>query len=341
MKAGFQSVLALDGGTINASLPYDIGFDTAYNRTVDSLVIDPFASLAAGGAFETFGPSLDYQLDFLFQLDGFYRGGLNFGELGRPTIVNITLPTVDETINIIDYNSATSPPLTIDAPYGLSVDLQWPTLNTTSGSPVGGSFTSQGASNNALQLNLDVDQAIADLFLGGTNPLNPNFSIDIGVAAASLNLELLGLDLNAGLNFLQEFQMDVGDLGSVLEFEDGSTEAFSLFGDDLILDGASSRDANGDGNIEFTAFLTPDVDLRNNTDLGLNLGHDFRALSVSGSFEIFDVDAGSFCEGPVFQDSGSVQVASFDVIDSTFDLSFDEETVTFIAWYRPPQESEP
>ena len=125
--------------------------------------------------------------------------------------------------------------------------------------------------------------------------------------------------------------MDVGDLGCVLAFEDGSTQAFDLFGDDLVLENASSRDANGDGNIGFTAFLTPDVDLNNNTDLGLNLGHDFRALSVSGSFEIFDVEVGSFSEGPVFQDSGSVEVASFDIIDTTFDVSFGEETVTFIA----------
>ncbi|MGH6920339.1 MAG: Ig-like domain-containing protein, partial [Geminicoccaceae bacterium] len=250
LKAGFQSDLALDGGTINASLPYDIGFDTSYNKTVDCLVIDPLASLA-GGSFETFGPSLDYQLDFLFQLDGFYRGGLDFGALGQAEIVNITLPTVDSTFNIIDYNSTTSEPVDIPLDFGLSATLDWPTLNTTSGTPTGGSFTSEGESDNALQLNLDVDEAVADLFLQGVNPFNPSLSIDVGIAAVDFNLELLGLDLSAGLNFLQEFEMDVGDLGCVLAFEDGSTQAFDLFGDDLVVENASSRDANADGAIAF------------------------------------------------------------------------------------------
>jgi VCBS repeat-containing protein len=329
MKAGFQSDLALDGGTINASLSYDLGFDTRYNKTTDFLVIDPLASLNLG-SFETFGPSLDYELDFIFQLAGYYKGGLDFGDLGKAEIVNFTLPKVNETLPIIDYDSETSPPLNIELPYGLSVDLQWPTLNTNGSSAGGNTFTSQGQSNNALQLNLDVDQAVADLFLGGTNPLNPSFSIDIALAKASLALEILGLDLSAGLNFLQEFQMDVGDLGGVLVFEDNSTQAFNLFGDDLTFSNASSRDANDDGKIEFAVLLDPDVDLNNDTDLGLNLGYDFRALSVSGSYEILGVSE-SFSAGPVFQQKDATQVASFDIIDSTFDLNFGQETVTFIA----------
>ncbi|MGH6905613.1 MAG: hypothetical protein ACREIR_23075, partial [Geminicoccaceae bacterium] len=117
----------------------------------------------------------------------------------------------------------------------------------------------------------------------------------------------------------------------VLAFEDGSTQAFDLFGDELILESASSRDANGDGNIGFTALLTPEVDLNNNTDLGLNLGYDFRALGISGSASVVGAEIASFSEGPVFQASDDTTVASFDIIDTTFDLSFGEETVTFIA----------
>ncbi len=98
-----------------------------------------------------------------------------------------------------------------------------------------GLFTSDGASNNFLELGLDVDQALADIFLGGVNPFDVGF--DIGVAWG--NAELLDLDLSGGLNFLQSFAMDEQGLSGVLLFEDGSQQAFT-FGSDILLQNASA-----------------------------------------------------------------------------------------------------
>ena len=67
-------------------------------------------------------------------------------------------------------------------------------MNTTSVSAGGATFTSEGASNNFLQLNLDVDQALADIFLRGVNP----FSVEIpSIGVAGGSADLIDLDLGA------------------------------------------------------------------------------------------------------------------------------------------------
>ena len=80
IRAGFDSHFKLNGGEINATVPFDVTFDTTFNVTTDVLVIDPSASLAAGGSFQTAWANAEYLLDFIF--DFAYDVDLGINVLG-------------------------------------------------------------------------------------------------------------------------------------------------------------------------------------------------------------------------------------------------------------------
>jgi hypothetical protein len=328
LKAGFQSTLKFEGGEIDANLDYDLGVDTTLNKTTDTLQISTSAFLTNGG-FSTVGPSGSYKLDFIFNYNfdaaltydiGVDSGdiiGVDIGDDLTQNILNLDSDDLGGTINF--------PP-----PFGsLSATLAWPNIATSgSGSPPpDGEFTGTGASNNFLQLNLDVDQALADIFLGGANPLDVGF--DIGIVWG--NLELADLDVFGGLNFLQEFVMQAEGLTGVLHFEDGQDVAFT-FGTDFTLQNASDIDANGDGDglIEFTVELDAQADLTNDTDLGVNVGYNLDLLKVSGGYDV-GVDSGSFSIGPAFNANDSTGLGEVDLYNATFAMNFAPESFLIAA----------
>ena len=253
MKVGFNSDLHFGGGQIDADVPWDLDFETSYNRTTDVLAIGTAAALAAGGSFVTAGPELTYDLDFLFDVYLNARVGV-YVDL-EVTSIDETLfnPTVDidQTLALIDFDSTTSPSFTLDFPYGISGTLEWPNLEVSGIEGALGSYSGSGSSNNFITVNLDADQLAADVLLGGANPFD--LSADLGVAGGSL--ELVDVDVFAGLNFLQNFTLQAGGLSSTMIFEDGSSRAFT-FGDELIFTDASGLDANNDGNIDFTIDMS-------------------------------------------------------------------------------------
>jgi VCBS repeat-containing protein len=321
-KAGLQSDLELRGGSVDASLPYNIDFNTFYNRATDTLLIKPQASLLSGGSFSTDSPGGSYNLDFIFKLNGSVSAGLDFGALGKAEFFNQTITPVDETINLIDFDSDTDPSLTVDLPLGLSGTLAFPNVDTSSASSGGGLFTSSGASNNFLTLNLDVDQALADLFLRGVNPFDLSFSI----LTVSGSFELIDVDVLAGLNFLQNFALDVNDLDLSLKFENNTSQSVN-FGEGLLLSNADSLDVDGDGLIEFVAKLAPDAEFTNDTNLGVNVGYNFDL--IKGSYSDGLAISGSF--GPLLDLGESFPVAAVDLWSNTFNLNFGSQSLSFAA----------
>jgi hypothetical protein len=324
LRAGFQSTLTFEGGDIDANLTYDITIDTNYNRTTDSLLIGS-SSMLSGGGFETMGPEGSYALDFIFDYFLAASAGVDIG-IDSYDLLSLQIGPSNNTVNLLDLDSDDLS-IEIPLPYGLSATLEWPDVDTVGSESLPGLFTSDGASNNFLELGLDVDQALADIFLGGVNPFDVGF--DIGVAWG--NAELLDLDLSGGLNFLQSFAMDEQGLSGVLLFEDGSQQAFT-FGSDILLQNASAIDDAGDqdGNIEFILTLDPDVQLTNDTNLGFNVGYSFDLLEISGGYDVV-VDSGSFSLGPVFHAGGTLPIAAVDVYSDTFELEFDSEDLAFVA----------
>jgi hypothetical protein len=93
-----------------------------------------------------------------------------------------------------------------------------------------------------------------------------------------------------------------------------------VFGDDLLLENASSYDADGDGIIEFRLDLTPDASLRNETDIGFNVGFTFELLD---NIPVIDE--------PIFDAAGQAGVASLNLFDDTFKLAFNNQQYDFVA----------
>ena len=96
-KVGFDFEVSITGGELDATVPFDVNLDTAYNKTTDQLLVDPsFVISAAGATITAQGPggflSIQPIFDVLFDL-----------QVGLDLIV-------DE-INLAGVNQRVNPPL--------------------------------------------------------------------------------------------------------------------------------------------------------------------------------------------------------------------------------------
>lgn len=338
-KLGFQSTLELTAGNINAAADYDVTVDTFYNRTTDMFQIDTAATLL-NAAFNTVGPGGSYTLDFLAALALNAYVGYDIGiDSGEYDLIDFSFPeTALNIIDVSDADAALSVPL--PDPFGsLSIDFAWPSISTAAAgtSPL---LTGGAASNNFLQLNLDVVDLIATIIEtslgkpptpgapggddfdvpGIADLLNPpEFSFAGIVTVDATFLEVV---VSAGLNFLQEFALQLGDLSGIITFEDDSTRAFTI-GDSLTLINASAIDAagNGDGDIDFSFTLAPDAMLSNETALGFNLGLLVTLFELDIDVDLL-VDSYSESFGPLYQFDETLPIADISVFNDTFAFNF-------------------
>lgn len=337
VKAGFQSDLRFEGGNIDATIPWQIDIDTGFNLTTDVLTLDTSAVLLGGGSFLTDGPSLEYMLDFIFNyslnadVDIVVNLPSPFPDINQG-LFNIS-PAANNTINIVDYDSDTAGGLAFDFPFGITATLAWPNLEVTgTETATPGTYSGNGASNNALNINLDIDQALADIFLGGVNPFD--LSVSAGVAGATL--ELVDVDVSAGLNFLQEFMLQAGTLEATLVFENGSEFDFT-FGDELVFNFASTLDVDNDGDIEFEVVMDlVDSMYANDTNLGFNVGWNFDLVKGTWFYGIDLGILGSIGDngtyGPLVDlGQNMIPVADIDIFDAQFELDFAPETIDLFA----------
>lgn len=300
-KAGFDSDLHFEGGDIDAQIPWQFNFKTLFNKTTDALRVDPSDTLTAGGNFLTDGPSLQYGLDFILNYKLAYD--LNYDIAGVTGDISSNTWTGNHTQNIINYDSETSAPVNINLwNNALTATLAWPNLQVagTETSPASGVYDGNGASNNAFNLNLDVDQALANLFFGGANPFDISVEVDILGVGGGVSAEIIDADVAAGLNFLQDFKLTAGSIDATLNLEDGSSVPVN-FGSPISFANASAIDAagNNDGIVE--GIINMDLvgsTLKNDTNLGLNVGWNFDILKGTWWYNaVVDSDSGTW--GPV------------------------------------------
>jgi hypothetical protein len=347
VQLGFQSTLTFAGGEIDATSNYDVTVDTNFNRTTDQLLIDTGA-LLTGADFSTVGPTGSYVLDFIYDvlLDAFAGVNIDLGEIdfdplgvipGDQTIdfgsineqINIPVHLGSGSLNVLDLNSDTLAG-SIDFPDPLSafsVNFAWPNI-TTSGSLPPNPGTADGASNNFLELDLDIDELVTQLLGLPVNPLDPP---RLSAGPFFADADLLDVDVIGGLNFLQHFAMSMGDLTGVLDFEDGSSQAFHI-GDSLLINHASDIDLHGnnDGLVQFHFDVVPTATLHNETDLGFNIGAEMKLLSVELGYDVsidgFGV-SDSITLGPLADIGATLPVGDIGVYDNTFALNYAHQNV--------------
>jgi Bacterial Ig domain len=332
IQLGLQSTLEFNGGTIDATADYDLTVETNYNKTTDVLLIGTSA-LLVDADFETTGPEGSYLLAFIYDVAIRAYAGVNisFGELGSinegGNLVNFSFgpgsfPILDLTSADLGGTLDFPPPLD-----SLSLNWAWPHLST-SGSFAPNPVTGSDSSDNFLELNLDIDQLVAQLLFSGVNPFDPP-RLTFGPVYA--DGDVLDIDITAGLNFIQEFAMAMGNLAGTLLFEDGSSQGFT-FGDELLIEAASAIDLGGDGDglVEFTFTLAPQSELTNQTDLGFNVGVSMSLLSVEVGYDAFGF-SDSIPLGPVASFGTVVPVTSVEVYGDTFDLAYIQQQFAYAA----------
>lgn len=358
IKLGFQSTLTFEGGEIDATSNYDVTVDTNYNKTTDVLQIDTGA-LLTGASFSTEGPEGSYTLNFIYDvlLDAFAGVNIDFGSIdfdplgvipGDQTLDlggihrQVDIPTIDVpgsaspgSFNVLDLDS-NSLSGTIDFPAPLdafSVNYAWPNITTNETYPPN-PVEASGSSNNFLELDLDVDTLVTEL-LGIPNVFDPPRET---AGPFFANLDILDVDVTGGLNFLQDFKLGLGNLTGLLQFEDGSNQAFNI-GDSLVVSNASLKDSDDDGLVEFAFKVVPTATLANETKLGFNIGGEIKLLSVELGYDITipnpfgdDVhESDSISLGPLADFGETAPVGDIPVYNNTFALNFGQEEVGVFA----------
>jgi hypothetical protein len=215
---------------------------------------------------------------------------------------------------------------------GLTGSIAWPNVTTTGvqSSTDMNSFLSSGQSNDFLHINADIDQALADIFLGGINPFEIHIPYDLAVVDGRVDIELLDADLFGGLNFVQDFNMLVNDMKGTLTFENNQTLDFNFIDGIQPLANAKSYDVDGDGMVEFGVTLAPLVSLENSTDVTFTVGYNFDVLKGQLTYDS-EFGSGSESFGPVIDLGGSLNLASVEVYNNDFALNFQQQNVEIFA----------
>jgi hypothetical protein len=310
-RAGVQADLKISAGDISATLPFNVGLDSTYNVTTDTLQIMPTDAELGGGHFTAHGPSGS----FTFGLDLGLKAAAHATLLGAGPSPNFTVGSFTSPVFSTGLNS-TQLSHTFDLPGGFSLTLAFPNVNTNGSNGSPGTISGTGVSNDIVNFSADLVAVASDII----------FHKDVTDASLALgdttlgSIDVLDLILGIGLDVVQKFNLSTSGLVPVLKLEDGTLEPLS-FGAPLTIPDASSHDIDHDGKISFSLGLVPSATLTNNTSLGASLNAGITALALSVSH------IGSFT---AYKNSTTVQLGTFPPLYSnSFALNgFGSQTVT-------------
>lgn len=247
-----------------------------------------------------------------------------------------------------------------------------------------GFYAAYGESDPVVKVNIDIDAAVAvivnkvaEAILAATtagattgattaipdfNPLNISFGIDEVLEIAQIDattreeigkyidlgftFEAADLDTYAAADFSQEFTLSVDNMSYLLTMEDGAVYTFNANGaGNLLLENASSHDADHNGTLDYTLSIVPSAMFSNDTEIGLSLGYvlDFlkggfsagvnlplnELLGITGKgwpalqFPMIDIGV-----GPMLRIEGDLDVLDVDVFEDRFALDIGSDTFT-------------
>ncbi len=305
-RAGVQADLKITAGDISATLPFNVGLDSNYNKTTDTLQIMPTDMQLGGGHFTAHGPGGS----FTFGLDLGLSASAHATIFGTGPSTSVSVGSFTKPVFGFSLKSSQLS-TTINLPGGFQLGLAFPNVNTNGANSNPGTISGTGVSNDMVNLSADL-VAVASNIIFGTDVTD----IDLG----PLSIDVLDLILGIGLDVVQKFDLNSSGLVPALILEDGTPKALT-FGSPLTIPNASSYDLNHDGKIDLSLGLVPAATLTNNTSLGASMNASITALALSVSH------IGSFT---AFKAGTTVQLGTFPPIyGKTFALNgFGQQTVT-------------
>jgi hypothetical protein len=306
-RAGIQADLKISAGDISATLPFNVGLDSNYNVTTDTLQIMATDVQLGGGHFTAHGPTGS----FTFGLDLGLSAAAHATLFGTGPSFNTKIGSFTKPVTSISLHSGQS--TTLPLPAGLSLTLAFPDAIVTNGSNGGpGTISGTGTSGDFVNLSGDLI-AMASNIIFQTDVTDINLGI--------LQIDLLDLIVGLGLNMVQKFDLNSSGLMPALVLEDGTAEPLFNFGAPLTIPNASVHDSNHDGMLGYSIGLVPAATLTNNTSLGATLNASITALAAHLN------SVGSFT---AFQHSTNLQLGTFPPLyNNSFALKgFTQQTVT-------------
>ncbi|HAZ42987.1 MAG TPA: hypothetical protein DCZ55_00355 [Cyanobacteria bacterium UBA11371] len=311
-KAGLQSKLKIEGGTVNSFIPINLFLEIPDGKVKpgETITIKSGFSVADGATFSTASPIASYILDLVFGLKA--NSGFQVGANKVP-IFDFNVP--EKRTNFLNLNPQNA---SFGVPLGDvgSLKVKVPTVNTTGFLDGANKLTSKG-SDSFVQGKLDLDALVTKLFpaippLQGSfeasvipkpNISVPGFSTDdilkkLGIGnldlSARANYNLLDMTLGANLNLGQSFSLLAEGLTGKLIPKNGSPIPFKV-GQDVTIKVPDFGGADGIFNIDAV------VDLNAIFSNKTSLGFDVNFAVLAGLLEIdppFNVPGLKF--GPLF-----------------------------------------
>jgi hypothetical protein len=310
VTAGFSAHLHITGGNFTASLPFQVTLDDTYNKTTDTLEIDPTLTALSGGTFSSTGPGGSFSLDGIFnalaKLHGFAKvAGVTLGK-GATTL---------QTTNDKQLFSFTSGQLAFSHSIvpGITAHVGWPQVNSSGSDTVSGSninITSSGTSGPALGLTADL---VA--LLGEALDIPPQ--LISGSFAKVIKYDLLSANVGFGVGLGQDFTLNDLGLTPVLDVGTSATPETLNFGTPTVIDNVSSLGLSG-GAAPLSLSLTPDATLQNTTSI---------VPQFLASLTIGKVSVPAVFHFTLFKTSATVNLAKIPVYNTTFAANFQSQTL--------------
>ncbi len=335
VKFGLQSDLNISSGDLDTSIGYDVTISTFYNKTTDTLEIGTSGGFDEDAvSFTTQSPTFSYSLDLIAE---FAIQNVKLIILPDDDVLEVTFKLFDdigisESINLFEIASGDLSKIVTLLPSVATLTVSVPEVNTDSSADTTAPYTASGE-DNVLTLTIDLDQAIANLALGGINPVSVSKTIGTGDLKLIVGFEILDVDAVASIDFVQDFTLETKSIDGVFSFEDTATQNFSV-GDSVIFQDASSLDDDGDGVIDIATVLDFDTEFSNETVLDFDIDIIFTLLRGTFKLTLFD-EVVADATITVFSKTVPIEILDEDgedvtfipIFDNTFDL--DTSTVDF------------
>ncbi len=159
-----------------------------------------------------------------------------------------------------------------------------------------------------------------------------------------IGFQAADLDVHDAVDFSQEFTLSIDDMSYMVTLEDGFWSTFTANGaGNLLIENASSHDANHDGVIGYSLDIVPTAMFSNDTEIGLSMGYVFDLVKAGVSagvklplgnllnipaFGSIDIPGIDISLGPLLRIQGDLDLVDVDVFESRFALDIGSDSVT-------------